>query len=75
MLCRAVNEASPERECLTVLNEIEAFSQQLTEMKHGDVTVIFYDQLEPVREVLARHGAIPATGIGELAPQFSMAAR
>jgi cyanophycin synthetase len=73
LLCRTVNEAAPERECLTVLDEVEAFSQQLAEMKHGDVTVIFYDQLEPVREVLAQHGAMPTVGIGEFAPQLSMA--
>jgi cyanophycin synthetase len=73
LLCRAVGEASPERECLTVLDEVEAFSHELKEMKHGDVIVIFYDQLEPVLDVLARHGAVPATSIGELAPQFSMA--
>ncbi|MDQ1591127.1 MAG: cyanophycin synthetase [Pyrinomonadaceae bacterium] len=73
LLCRTVNESAPERECLTVLDEVEAFSQQLTEMKQGDVTVIFYDQLEPVLEVLAQRGAVPAVGIGEFAPQFSMA--
>jgi cyanophycin synthetase len=73
LLCRAVNEASPDRECLTVLDEIEAFSQQLKEMKEGDVTVIFYDQLEPVLEVLAQYKAVPAWSIGEFAPQLSMA--
>src|ERR1051325_1839036 len=73
LLCRTVGETSPELECLTVLDEVEAFSQELNEMKHGDVVVIFYDQLEPVSEVLARHAAVPATGFGELAPQFSMA--
>jgi cyanophycin synthetase len=73
LLCRAVGEASPETECHTVLDEVEAFSQELKEMTHADVIVIFYDQLEPVLEVLARHGAVPATSIGELAPQFSMA--
>jgi cyanophycin synthetase len=73
LLCRTISEASPERECLTVLDEVAAFSRELNEMKDGDVIVIFYDQLEPVLEVLARHGAVPATSIGELAPQFSMA--
>lgn len=73
LLCRAVNEASPDRECLTVLDEIEAFSQQLRDMKEGDVTVIFYDQLEPVLEALARYEAVPATSIGEIAPQLSVA--
>jgi cyanophycin synthetase len=73
LLCRAVGEASPDRECLTVLDEVEAFSRELTELKHGDVTVIFYDQLEPILEVLARYKAVPAASIGELAPQLSMA--
>jgi cyanophycin synthetase len=74
LLCRAVNEASPERECRTVLDEVEAFSSELNEMKEGDVLVIFYDRLEPVLEVLERHGAIAATSIGEFTPaEFSVA--
>lgn len=73
LLCRTVGETSPERECLTVLDEVLAFSQELSEMKHGDVIVIFYDQLEPVLEVLARYEAVPVASIGELAPQFRMA--
>jgi cyanophycin synthetase len=73
LLCRVVNAESPERECLTVLDEIEAFSNELREMKQGDVIVVFYDKLEPVLEVLARHGAVPASSIGEVAPQRSVA--
>ncbi|HEX8129385.1 MAG TPA: cyanophycin synthetase [Pyrinomonadaceae bacterium] len=73
LLCRTVNAESPERECLTVLDEIHAFSEELRGMKGGDVIVVFYDKLEPVLEVLARHGAVPATSIGEIAPQRSVA--
>jgi cyanophycin synthetase len=73
LLCRTINAESPERECLTVLDELEAFSDELDEMKEGDVIVVFYDKLEPVLETLARHGAVPATGIGEIAPQRSVA--
>jgi cyanophycin synthetase len=73
LLCRAINEAAPDRECLTVLDEVEAFTRELKEMRHGDVIVVFYDQLEPVLEILAQHSAVPATGIGKLAPQLSMA--
>jgi cyanophycin synthetase len=73
LLCRTINAESPERECLTVLDEIQAFSTELGEMKSGDVIVVFYDKLEPVLEVLARHGAVPATSIGEIAPQLSRA--
>jgi cyanophycin synthetase len=73
LLCRAVNNESPDRECRTVLDEIEAFSQELKQAQRGDVTVIFYDQLEPVLEVLARHNAVPVESIVEIAPQLSMA--
>src|SRR5918998_762541 len=52
LLCRTVNAESPERECLTVLDEVEAFSDELREMRQGDVMVVFYDKLEPVLEVL-----------------------
>jgi hypothetical protein len=37
------------------------------------VVVVFYDKLEPVLDVLARHGAVPASSIGEIAPQLSVA--
>ncbi|HEV2883042.1 MAG TPA: cyanophycin synthetase [Pyrinomonadaceae bacterium] len=73
LLCRTVNAESPGRECLTVLDEVEAFSDELREMKQGDVVVVFYDKLEPVLEVLAQHGAVPVTSIGEFAPQLSVA--
>jgi cyanophycin synthetase len=73
LLCRTINAMSPERECRTVLDEIQAFSHELREMKRGDVIVVFYDKLEPILEVLARHGAVPATSLGEFAPQFSVA--
>ena len=73
LLCRTVNAESPGRECLTVLDEIQAFSNALGAMKPGDVIVVFYDKLEPVLDVLARHGAVPASSIGEIAPQFSVA--
>lgn len=74
LLCRTINAESPERECRTVPDEIQAFSHELREMKRGDVIVVFYDKLEPVLEVLARHGAVPATSLGEFAPQLSAAA-
>jgi cyanophycin synthetase len=74
LLCRTINAVSPERQCRTVLDEIQAFSHELREMQQGDVIVVFYDKLEPVLEVLARHGAVPATSPGEFAPQISAAA-
>jgi cyanophycin synthetase len=74
LLCRTINAESPERECLTVLDEIQAFSAELGAMRQGDVIVVFYDKLEPVLEVLARHGAVAASSIGEFAPQLSRAA-
>ncbi|HZH90847.1 MAG TPA: cyanophycin synthetase [Pyrinomonadaceae bacterium] len=73
LLCRTINAESPERECLTVLDEVEAFSAEIGELKQGDVIVVFYDKLEPILEVLARHGAVPAASIGEIEPQLSRA--
>jgi hypothetical protein len=37
----------------------------LRALEDGQVVVIFYDQLEPVRRVLEEHGALPVSAIGE----------
>ncbi|HEX8186747.1 MAG TPA: hypothetical protein VF586_00220, partial [Pyrinomonadaceae bacterium] len=52
-------------ECRVVLDEIEALREELSAMEDGQVVVIFYDQLEPVLEVLEERGALPVSAIGE----------
>jgi len=63
LLCQAVHAEAPATECLIVLDEIDALSRELQEMRDGQVVVIFYDKLGPVMEVLEGHGAQPVTAI------------
>jgi cyanophycin synthetase len=71
LLCAAVGEEWPGTECRVVLDEIEALREELQALEEGQVVVLFYDQLEPVRRVLEEHGAVPVSAIGEatLRPQ------
>ncbi|HEY0079684.1 MAG TPA: cyanophycin synthetase [Pyrinomonadaceae bacterium] len=69
MLCRIVGEEAPERECQTILDECEALRIELRKIREGDVVVLFYDELEPVLEVLREAGAQTASAIELVAPQ------
>jgi cyanophycin synthetase len=61
LLCRAVREEASERECEVVLDLVAAFERVVGTLGPNDVVFLFYDELEPVLEVLARHGAVPVT--------------
>jgi cyanophycin synthetase len=63
LLCETVNREASDRRCDIVLNEVEAFSEALSEMQENEIVVIFYDKLAPVLEILERHGAVPARTI------------
>jgi cyanophycin synthetase len=65
LLCKSVNDEWPGTECRVVLDEIEALREELQALEEGQVVVIFYDQLEPVLEVLEEHGALPVEAIEE----------
>ena len=65
LLCAAVGDEWPGTECRVVLDEIEALREELSAMEDGQVVVIFYDQLEPVLEVLEERGAVPVGAIEE----------
>ena len=67
ILCRAVNDETPWRECRVVPDEEEALRQELRRLGPGDVVVMFYDKIEPLRSVLAEFGAEPVEGIEGLA--------
>jgi cyanophycin synthetase len=47
LLCEAVNDESPNTECLIVLDEVEALRSEVGGMREGQVVVVFYDKLEP----------------------------
>jgi cyanophycin synthetase len=68
LLCRAVNDESPDTECRIVLDEVEALRSEIKRIQQGQVIVVFYDQLEPVMKLLEDVGAMPASTIDELKP-------
>jgi cyanophycin synthetase len=65
LLCKAVNDESPDTECRIVLNEIEALRSEIEGIEGGQVIVVFYDQLEPVLKALDDAGATAVLAIGE----------
>jgi cyanophycin synthetase len=69
LLCRAVNEESPGKECHVVLDDVEALRSELERLRAGEVVVFFYDKLEPVLKLLEEFGARPTTTMGE--PSFA----
>jgi cyanophycin synthetase len=73
LLCQTIHEEVPYRECSVVLDEREALLAALSEVKDGEVIVVFYEKLEPILEVLKQFGAVPVTGVGELVPRFRAA--
>jgi cyanophycin synthetase len=69
LLCEAATREAPERECRIVLDDTEALSQELRQLRGGDVVVMFYDKLEPLLRVLEDFGARAATTIEGLETQ------
>jgi cyanophycin synthetase len=69
LLCEAARREAPERECRIVLDDTEALSQELRQLRGGDVVVMFYDKLEPLLRVLEGFGARAATTIEGLETQ------
>jgi cyanophycin synthetase len=65
LLCEAVNDESPDTECLVVLDEIEALRSEVGRLRDGQVVVVFYDELEPVLKLLEECGAAPVSTMSE----------
>lgn len=65
LLCDAIEREKPGGNCEIVLDEIEAFSKALAEMRKNEVIVIFYRQLDLILEILARHQAVPVSSFEE----------
>jgi cyanophycin synthetase len=63
LLCRAIREETPDRDCHIVLCEADALRGELERLGAGDVVVMFYDKLEPLLEVLGEFGALPVAEI------------
>jgi cyanophycin synthetase len=73
LLLRAVRQEVPERDCQVVLDECEAVEQELKNIREGNIIVLFYDQIEPIKTVLAAHGAVPASTIDTEIMRFNIA--
>jgi cyanophycin synthetase len=66
LLCDAVRAEAPQTDCEIVLDETEALQHAVSTMQHGEVVVVFYEKLEPVRQVLEEYSAQPVQAIGAL---------
>ncbi|MGH9768803.1 MAG: cyanophycin synthetase [Blastocatellia bacterium] len=66
LLCRAVMNEAPGRDCRIVLDEITALRIAINEIEPGGVVVIFYEKLEPALSLLNQLGAKPAQSVPRL---------
>jgi cyanophycin synthetase len=58
LLCQAIKEEAPQRECMIVLDQMSALAQEIGRSGSSDVVVVFYEDFEPLVELLRRRGAV-----------------
>lgn len=63
ILCDAALEEAPQTDCHIVLDENEALHHAVRTMEHGEVVVVFYEKLEPLRRVLEKYAAQPVQSL------------
>ena len=63
LLCDAALNEAPETECQVVLDESEAVQHAVRTMQRGEVIVVFYEKLEPLRQVLEKYAAQPVQSL------------
>jgi cyanophycin synthetase len=66
LLCDAARQEAPETDCEIVLDESEALHHAVRTMQSGEVVVVFYEKLEPLRRVLENYAAQPVQSIDNL---------
>ena len=59
-------QRSAATDCHVVLDESEALHHAVRTMQRGEVVVVFYEKLEPVRAVLEKYAAQPVQSINGL---------
>jgi cyanophycin synthetase len=72
ILCEAINHENSNLRCDIVLDEVQAFSDALLEMAENEVIIMFYEKLEPIREILQKHGATPAISLENYQPKSGL---
>ena len=73
LLRRAIRDEAPALQLEVIKDECEALRFEVERIGYNDLIVMFYEKLEPVREVLARMGAVPISHIEALAVEASRA--
>jgi cyanophycin synthetase len=61
----AIEREAPGVETLEIADEAAALEAAISTMQQEEVVVLFYDQIDAVHAVLARHGALNAATTGE----------
>jgi cyanophycin synthetase len=73
LLYQAVKNEVPERECQIVLDECDALRMEIERISSGEILVVFYDQLQPVLQVLRQYRGTPVSTVGAQPPHVSVA--
>jgi cyanophycin synthetase len=63
LLCDAALDEAPQTDCHIMLDESEALHHAVKTMQHGEVVVVFYEKLEPLRQVLEKYAAQPVQSL------------
>ena len=73
LLCEAIKNEAPERECSIVLNESEAIRYAIRSMTEDEVIVVFYDKLEPIMELVKQYGGVAVPALQDISSPLSVA--
>jgi cyanophycin synthetase len=73
LLCNAVKDEAPDRECIVIHSEAAALGRALEEITEGEIVIMFYDKLAPLLEVLKQFDAVPVSTIEQQPAQVSLA--
>jgi len=63
LFASVIREFAPDKECTIVLDEIEAMKTALSAMEDDEMIFAFYDEREPVIEMLLANGAVSVESI------------
>jgi cyanophycin synthetase len=59
VLCDEIRSAAPDLPCAVIPDAADALREQLEAVRRGSVTVLFYEKLAPLLDLLASEGAVP----------------
>jgi cyanophycin synthetase len=63
ILCRAIRETSPAKECEVILDETEALRRAVNRMVKNEVIVLFYEKLQAIQTALHELEAQPVVAL------------